>query len=172
MGILIGIGGVSNAGKTFLARELAQRLTPGPVPVFSQDDFVWPESQIPLIRDHIDWECPESIDFHRFKNEILASLKQNPYVITEGLMLYHDRDLFRHIDIRIFIELSEKDFYARKSLDLRWGAEPDWYINYIWEAYQRYGKFPAGHHPDILLDGSRDFNLDDLGEWIMVKAKS
>jgi len=56
--MVIGIGGVSNAGKTTLATRLAKQLEPHRVKVLCQDDFAKTLAEIPLIRGHMDWETP------------------------------------------------------------------------------------------------------------------
>ena len=64
--MIIGIGEVSNAGKTTLATRLKEKLSPLRISVLCQDNFARPTFEIPLINDHVDWEVPESIDLARY----------------------------------------------------------------------------------------------------------
>lgn len=141
--MIIGIGGVSNSGKSSLAKQLKVALSGKTVAIICQDDFVYPEKQIPQINDHIDWELPDSIDFDAFRNVLLTAAEMNEFVIAEGLMIYHDSKLIPFIDLSIFLEISKSEFITRKKNDLRWGFEPEWYINHIWDAYQKFGQPPV-----------------------------
>ena len=131
---IIGIGGISRSGKSFLAREVASFLSGSErgVKVLDQDDFVMPEGRIPVIRNHVDWESPDSIDFEKFKTAITDSAQKHDFVIAEGLMVFWYPDVFQLFDYTIFIQLNRAEFIMRKQSDLRWGEEPDWYIDHIW----------------------------------------
>lgn len=157
--MIVGIGGISRAGKSFLASELVRVLSGYhlSVIVLDQDSFVLPEDRIPRIRDHVDWEIPESIDWPRLLKEVQQSNRLADIVIVEGLLALRHADLIRHYAFSIYIGLDQPEFVDRKKEDLRWGAEPDWYIEYIWQAHQLWGK-PI-MQPDLELDGSSDFDL-------------
>ena len=159
---IIGIGGVSRSGKSFLAKQLAARFekTGRSVKTFDQDDFVFPERMIPTIRNHLDWERPESIDFQKLKLAISNARKDYDIVIAEGLMVFSYPDVFRMFNYTIFIKLDREEFLARKRSDLRWGREPDWYIDHIWEGYLKYGQYPKGYNPNLILDGNDLFDID------------
>ncbi len=163
MNRIIAIGGVSRAGKSFLADRLATQLGRDSVRILCQDDFVLPVGQIPMVRDHIDWETPASIDFNRLRQTLAAS-GAFAWVIVEGLLVFSDPQLFRTYDFTIFIDIPKDLFLTRKATDLRWGAEPDWYIEYIWESFLDHGQFPAGRDPDLRLDGSQDFDVELIAD--------
>lgn len=140
--MLIGIGGVSRSGKTKLSRKVNKWLRDQgyTVAIFHQDDFVKPDSEIPLIRDHIDWEVPESIDWDRWNRDLVSAITTYDWVIAEGLFAFWAKDAAYKLDRKILVEISEESFLARKREDLRWGKEPEWFIRHIWENYQIYGK--------------------------------
>jgi nicotinamide/nicotinate riboside kinase len=108
--MIIGISGVSRSGKTTLADLIQKKfIEKGETAiVLHQDDYVMPENQIPKIRHRIDWECPQSIDFQRFKFEILEAKKHYNHVITEGLLNFWDEDINLLFDKKIFVEISKK----------------------------------------------------------------
>lgn len=141
--MIIGIGGVSTAGKTTLARELREHYSDKKVITLCQDDFIKAIENIPLIRERIDWEHPDSIDHNRFLQAIQNEALVNEIVIAEGLMIFWNQPLFTLLDKKIFVELTHTKFMERKSLDNRWGHEPDWYIEHIWNSYLKYGQPPA-----------------------------
>jgi nicotinamide/nicotinate riboside kinase len=84
--MVVGIGGVSRSGKTFLShdvvwfyrqknlRAIAVRL----------DDYVKQINEIPTIKGEIDWEIPASIDYAKAL-EALSFFKQKfDVVVVEG----------------------------------------------------------------------------------------
>jgi len=160
--MITGIGGISRSGKSFLAQKLKELLERDrkTVSVLDQDEYVFPEKDIPLIRDHIDWEVPESIDWNRFKEAITKAEEVFDHVIVEGLMVFWHPSIRALYNKWIFIELSRDEFMHRKQSDLRWGKEPDWYVEYIWDSYIKYGQIPDGMDMDLTLDGERQFDIE------------
>ena len=158
--VIVGIGGISRSGKSSLARELQKLFEENgkTVEVLQQDKFVFPECLIPKINDHVDWERPESIDIQGFIRALKESSRINDVTIAEGLMVYWNPEVLNLFTCRIFIKLDKEEFFRRKQTDLRWGKEPDWYVEYIWDSYLKYGKFPANVKMDIVLDGNSDFD--------------
>jgi uridine kinase len=138
--MIIGIGGVSRAGKTSYAERLKKIFTKKRVIILSQDDFVFPENQIPKIKDRTDWECPESIDFDKFYETITISSRGHDIVIVEGLLIFYQSRITDLFDITYFLEIDKDTFMKRKSDDTRWGKEPDWYLEHIWNSYLKFGR--------------------------------
>lgn len=58
--LLIGLSGCSSSGKTTLAR-LLRDIWPDAL-ILHEDDFYWPDDQIPTRNGIQDWDCLESID--------------------------------------------------------------------------------------------------------------
>ncbi|MEJ2596309.1 MAG: hypothetical protein P8100_14565 [bacterium] len=136
--MIIGIGGISNSGKSALAEQIRQHYRDKKVMVLCQDDFAKPTADIPRINDHTDWEIPDSIDFDRFYHKILDAAKKNDMVIDEGLFVFYEDRLNRLYDKMIYLTISKETFLERKRMDLRWGREPDWYMEHIWESHHKY----------------------------------
>ncbi len=147
MSRIIGIGGVSRSGKTTLANQLGNLLD---APVLHQDKFN--ASPLPKIHDHIDWEIPAAVDYNRLTSALDELGKQNDYVIVEGILIFADTELNQLFDIRLVLTLTEAEFKKRKSMDLRWGKEPDWYIDHIWNGFTKYGYPLTGNY--VELDGT------------------
>lgn len=140
--MIIGIGGISRSGKTSLAiliKNILEKKGESAL-ILSQDDYVFPESEIPKIKHRVDWERPESIDFQRFKDDILLKSKVFQHVITEGLFDFYDADINALFDARLFVQIHKNTFLKRKSEDKRWGYVPKWFIEHIWKSYQKYGR--------------------------------
>jgi uridine kinase len=136
--VIIGIGGISNSGKSRLAKKISEHYAHLKVTILCQDDFAVPTPKIPLIRDHTDWEIPASIDFDRFYNEIISAAKTSDIVIDEGLFVFYEERLNQLYDKTIYMSISLETFLERKRKDLRWGKEPGWYIRHIWENHHLY----------------------------------
>lgn len=166
MAIVVGIGGVSRAGKTFLAELIAQKSPLTPVLILPQDEFVKPKSEIPLIQGHIDWENPESIDFPKYKNAITEAATYPGIVIAEGLLAFYDPGIVQLFDKIIFINLTFEEFKLRKQADLRWGKEPEWYIRHIWTSYLQYGQCPLLSIDTLHIHGEPDFNIPEIMKFI------
>jgi nicotinamide/nicotinate riboside kinase len=161
--MIIGISGVSRSGKTTLADLIQKKfIEKGETAiVLHQDDYVMPENQIPKIRHRIDWECPQSIDFQRFKFEILEAKKHYNHVITEGLLNFWDEDINLLFDKKIFVEISKKTFLERRNKEKRWGFEPKWFYEHVWQSYLKYGKNGLDDKT-IMLSGEVDFDIKQV----------
>ncbi len=159
--MVIGIGGVSNAGKSKLARRIKNYYSSKKVLILCQDDYAFPNEKIPLIRDHINWECPESIDFERYEAALKLGIENNEIVIAEGIFAYYKESITRLMDKKIFLTLDSRFFFMRKNIDLRWGKEPDWYIEHIWNEHIRYCK--QNTTEDLFkIRAGREINIDDV----------
>ncbi len=159
--MIVAIGGVSRAGKTTLARKIRDLFAGKKVTVLCQDDFVKPVEQIPSVGDRIDWEHPESIDHVALKKAILAENKENDMVIVEGLLVFYDPETVKLYDKKILIEIDYETYLKRKKKDSRWGTEPDWYIQHIWDSYLQFGK-PKDDIDTYKLDCVKDYHLKDI----------
>ena len=86
--MIIGIGGVSRAGKTSLALQIEKWYESGSVKILHQDDFIRPIEKMPLVKGHIDWEHPDSYDFVGLVKTIKKERKKFDIVVVEGLMVF------------------------------------------------------------------------------------
>ena len=160
--MIIGIGGVSNAGKSTLAKAIKDMYPNDKVRILCQDDFVKPHYELPKIHEHIDWETPETIDFDFYKSQIISSAKSSDIVIAEGLFAFWDKSVFDLYDKNIFVIISESTFRKRKNNDLRWGKEPEWYINHIWKSFLKYGKIPKELSDVLYVSGENKYYMDKI----------
>jgi len=166
--LCIGIGGVSRSGKTFLA-ELLQASISNSV-IIHQDTFIPDESEIPRIKDHIDWERPEAIDWDRLKHSVETACNSGKTVIVEGLFAFNNAAINQYYSRIIYISLSKQEFISRKQSDLRWGKEPDWYINHIWESFEIHGRLPEEFNDALKLDGENDFDLNKILSYLTLQS--
>ena len=136
--MVIGIGGISTAGKSKLAENISEYFSDKKIKILCQDHFAMPTQQIPKINGHTNWEIPESIDFEKFYNKILEEKNKNNIVVAEGLFVFYEKRLLELFNKKIFITISKKTFLERKSIDYRWGEEPDWYMEHIWDSHLQF----------------------------------
>lgn len=136
--MIIGIGGISNAGKSKLALRIKDYYSAKKVRILCQDDYAFPTDSIPLIRNHVDWERHESIDFNYFEEVVQKAINKNEIVILEGIFAFYKESINKYMDKKIFLTLDDNFFFSRKSNDLRWGKEPDWYMQHIWDTHHKY----------------------------------
>jgi uridine kinase len=139
---IIGIGGASTSGKSTLAESI-ETFFAGRNPVtLHQDEFCFPEEQLPRINGRLDWERPEAVDFDKTIRTVEDARKQTGFIIHEGYMAFCSKELNELYTHCIFLEIDKETFLQRKKKDTRWGDEPDWYVEHIWESYLLYGQPP------------------------------
>ncbi|MCF6171998.1 MAG: hypothetical protein L3J66_13570 [Bacteroidales bacterium] len=165
--MIIGIGGVSTAGKSSLAFQISKQFEFGAkVKILCQDDFIRPESEIPRIKSHIDWECPRSINHEMYFQALQRERKVNDIVISEGLFAFNDERVSALYNKRIFLMISEETFWNRKTADLRWGKEPEWYIRHIWNNYLKYGKIASERENVLRLHSDTRIEMETVLKYL------
>lgn len=160
--MIIGIGGVSRAGKSVLAEMLKDHFESEgkAVEVFSQDDFVKPKVSIPKVQGVPDWERPSTIKWDTLTKSLQNSTAN--VKIIEGLFAFYPASLRVMYDVKIFVEIEKELFDSRKSQDSRWADEPDWYPEHVWRSYKKYGQIKGGRDEYLVLNGAVDFDLDKI----------
>lgn len=143
--LVIGIGGISQSGKSTLTRELKKKLSSQglSVKVFEIDHYTIEKDQIPSIKDRLDWEHPESIDWERLVTQIQKATAD--VVLIEGIFAFDTR-LVSFYSKKILIEVDHSTFMERRKKEIRWGEEPLWYLDHVWETNQQLIKSAA---PDL-----------------------
>lgn len=160
--MIIGIGGVSRAGKTTLANMLAAQFKKEgkTVEVFCQDEYVKPKMSIPKVQGVPDWERPSTIKWDTLTGNVQKS-KAN-IKIVEGLFSFYPASLRIMYDTKIFIEIDRDTFKKRKSADKRWEEEPEWYADHVWKSFMKYGQMKGDKSEYVQLDGRKEFNVNKV----------
>lgn len=167
--MIIGIGGCSNTGKSALANEIEEFYSSEKkAVVLCQDDFVKYRDFLTKINNHINWELPSTIKIEEFISAVKEAEKQYDLVICEGLFAFWFAELNIMYDKKIFIEIDKSTFKERKKVDLRWGKEPDWYIEHIWESHLKYGQYKLAKSDCLFLNATKEINLKELIEIIKI----
>jgi len=169
MGKIIGIGGVSRAGKTSLAQRISEWFLDDNVKIIHQDDYIVSNVNMPLVKGQFDWEHPSSLDFEAFRREIMREQKKYDYIIAEGLMVFKEPIVYNLFDKKIFIEISKQTFLNRKTLDGRWENEPAWYIEHIWDNHFIHGKVPDEMKDVLCISGENQFIAGIVKNYLLNK---
>ena len=162
--MIIGIGGASRSGKSTLARLLVNhyRDSGKTAIVLYMDDFVFPTEVIPKVRDKVDWECPESINFNLL-SEVLDFYKSKfEVVVVDGFLAFYDENLAIKYDKRIFVSVSKSTYLTRKEQDLRWGDIPRWFFEHIWESYLKFGIPDFEKTEYIRVSGETEYEINTI----------
>jgi len=167
--MVIGIGGVSNAGKTTLANSLKKYLEPLRVIVLCQDDYASPIAEIPSINGHVDWERPESINLAKYYNHIIEAQQHYDIVIAEGLFAFCDEHINSHYEKRIFLTIDKQTFWERKLKDFRWGKEPEWYMEHIWQSHFQCGFLKEINANTLVVSGEQMVDIEKLLNFLEVE---
>jgi len=167
LGIVIGIGGISRAGKSTLARKITSWLPENNVSTLEMDDFVFPEEQIPKIKNETDWEIPESVDYSRLATAISKEKKRTDIVIVDGIMIFNDPKLLALYDRKIFVEIDYETFILRKRKDRRWKI-PEWYHEHIWTSYIVYGMMNI--EDSFKLSGTSEFDFKEIMDFVGISV--
>ena len=83
--ILVALGGASSSGKTTVAKAL-KLLIPSSV-LIHLDDFYFTDSDIPIDPEtgYQNWDCPEAIDFDRFR-ECLQNIRKGVFTSINSIV--------------------------------------------------------------------------------------
>jgi len=163
MGLVVGISGVSRAGKSTLSKRLTNRLHDWKIIILDMDDFVFPKNEMPRINEEADWETPESVDYVRLSDRINEVNAGFDLVIVEWILIFYDETLNSLFDKKLFIEIPYETFLERKRNDRRWN-EPEWYIQHIWDSYLKYGL--KNSEDAMKISGNSSFEIPDILEFI------
>lgn len=164
--MIVGIGGVSMAGKSTLARKLKENFPDKKTIIFCQDDFVFPTYEIPKVTDKVDWERPESIDFETYIATILSFRETHDIVFAEGLFAFYNDKLRTLYDKKVYMHITKDLFLNRKSADLRWGPEPEWYVQHIWDSFLKFGNIDGQYQDIYLINGALSIDMSKLIAYI------
>jgi uridine kinase len=160
---VIGIGGGSASGKSFIAEELSHRLAPLQVQVINQDLYFLRGNKLPIAvsptgREWRDANHPDSFDADRLQADLLAARQgDSGVVIIEGILVLHYPDLRRFMDLKLFIHAEADERIVRRiRRNVSRGADLDGVCDFYLETVRyRHREFcePTHAHADIVIPG-------------------
>ncbi len=164
--MIIAISGISNAGKSKLASRIADYYKDQSTIVLCQDNYANQTLAIPKINGHTNWEIPESINFDKFYDKIVESAALFDIVITEGLFVFYEPRLINLYDKSIYLSVDKDTFIDRKKNDLRWGKEPEWYMQHIWDNHFKYCSEILSRRDAFQISGEEPVDFDSVIRFI------
>ncbi|XP_075416643.1 nicotinamide riboside kinase 1 isoform X1 [Tenrec ecaudatus] len=150
---VIGIGGVTNGGKTTLAKNLQKRLTN--CRVISQDDFFKPESEIETDRNgFLQYDVLEALNMDEMMSVISdwmenpryslqstdwASAEEIPILIIEGFLLFNYKPLDTIWNRKYFLTIPYEECKRRRSTRVYEPPDPPGYFDgHVWPMYLKH----------------------------------
>ncbi|XP_075391693.1 nicotinamide riboside kinase 2 isoform X2 [Tenrec ecaudatus] len=174
MKIIIGVGGMTNGGKTTLTNSLLKTLPN--CCVIHQDDFFKPQDQIAVGEDGFkQWDVLESLDMEAMLSTVQAWVR-NPgkfarahgvpvqptasdthVLLLEGFLLYSYRPLVDLYSRRYFLTVPYEECKRRRSTrNYQVPDPPGLFDGHVWPMYQKYkGEMETNGVEVVYLDGTK-----------------
>ncbi len=185
---LIGVSGGSASGKTSFLKTLSARFHGGELCIISQDNYYRsPDLHLRDDKGFINFDLPECIDVSAFLEDLqklrsgmpikrheylyqlegqeaeLIEIQPAPVVVVEGLFLFHFRQIFEQLDLKIFIDAKEEIKLRRRLQRDTVERGIDWnHVMYQWENHVRpsYEKYllPYKGEADMVINNNDHFS--------------
>ncbi|XP_013010511.1 nicotinamide riboside kinase 1 isoform X1 [Cavia porcellus] len=150
---VIGIGGVTNGGKTTLAKNLQKRLPN--CSVISQDDFFKPESEIEKDKNgFLQYDVLEALNMDKMMAAISSwmenpgrsleptagsSAEEMPILIIEGFLLFNYKPLDAIWNRSYFLTIPYEECKRRRSTRVYEPPDPPGYFDgHVWPMYLKH----------------------------------
>ncbi|XP_022429201.1 nicotinamide riboside kinase 1 [Delphinapterus leucas] len=168
---VIGIGGVTNGGKTTLAKNLQKRLPN--CSIISQDNFFKPESEIETDENgFLQYDMLEALNMEEMMSAIsrwmesaahpLASrdrgnAEEIPILIIEGFLLYNYKPLDTIWNRSYFLTIPYEECKRRRSTRIYEPPDtPGYFEGHVWPMYLKHRKEMENISWEIVyLDGTK-----------------
>lgn len=163
--LIVGIGGPSCSGKSFIARMLLQQNNH--FVLIHQDDYYKRQDEIPKTPDgsYEDWDCLEAFDMDKMIQDVTLLKEYNENIIMEGILIFNHPQLLSLIDIKVLLECDYEICSARrkersyeminKQGIIELFNDPEGYFdNVVWKRYMEFKESNADE--EFFLLGNRD----------------
>jgi uridine kinase len=164
---IIGIGGGSAAGKSFVAEYLREQLAPRRVEVINQDRYFHEPQRLPGhassdgTRTWPDYNHPRSFDFRRLRSDLRRARESAAdVIIVEGILVLHDPELRKLMDLKLFVDADADERVIRRiRRNLAAGHDLneicDFYLDSVRHRHRQFCQ-PTRVRADLVIPGGRD----------------
>jgi nicotinamide/nicotinate riboside kinase len=83
-------------------------------------------------------------------------------VIAEGLFAFYDDKMNELYDKKFHVKISKRTFLIRRAMDIRWGYEPTWFIDHVWQSFLKFGKPKKEIKNIISVSGEDEFDMEKV----------
>jgi uridine kinase len=165
---VVGIAGGTASGKSTFCENLKKCLFELnlSIKILHRDDYFRPKNKRPFLesfvsgKKYIDDNHPLTIYLDKLKTDIKMNLEEEKYdvIIIEGLLTLWDDDIFRELDMKLFIDCkSDERIVRRIRRNMEWGLTFDEITNvYLDMVRYRHDEYvePSKWRADIIINGS------------------
>ena len=120
-----------------------------------------PVAESPITgKAYADYNHPTSFDLDKLKRELSSAItsKQYQVIIIEGLLTLWDEEIYKQLDLKLFVECSSDERIVRRlKRNMQWGLSFDEIANaYLDLVKFRHDEFvePCKWRADLILNGS------------------
>ncbi|XP_056379258.1 nicotinamide riboside kinase 1 isoform X2 [Hyla sarda] len=170
---IVGIGGVTNGGKTTLADKLLEMLPN--CSLISQDNYFKPEAEVATDeRGFKQFDVLEALKMEAMMSDVLSWIKQHRemeksktfqekyeksvhFLIIEGFLLYHYTNLDDLFDLRYFLSIPYEECKKRRSTRVYDPPDPPGYFDgHVWPMYIKHKEeMDTLQREIVFLDGTK-----------------
>lgn len=167
---VIGIGGVTNSGKTTLAKKLQKHLPK--CSVISQDDFFKPQSEIEIDKNgFLQYDVLEALNMEKMMSTVncrMESPRQSPVstewrnaeevpiLIIEGFLIFNYQPLKTLWNRRYFLTIPYEECKRRRSKRVYEPPDPPGYFDgHVWPMYLKHRREIEDTQEIVYLDGTK-----------------
>ncbi|XP_073490278.1 nicotinamide riboside kinase 1 isoform X4 [Aquarana catesbeiana] len=174
---IVGIGGVTNGGKTTLANELLKGLSN--CSKISQDDYFKPDAEVATNeRGFKRYDELEALEMEKMMSTVQSWISQHNkcassedklnivqercentvhFLVVEGFLLYHYEPLDNVFNRRYFLTVPFEECKRRRSSRVYQPPDPPGYFDgYVWPMYLKHKKEMDKVQRDIVfIDGTK-----------------
>ena len=189
MSLLIGISGGSGSGKTSFINELCAQFEKDEICVVSQDDYYRSRREIATDDNGVtNFDVPEAFHLDEFAKDIklLKSGREvsrqeytfnnsekdavtllfvpAPIIVIEGLFVFHEREIFNQLDLKLLINAKISDKIIRRihrdRIERNYPLEDVLYRyqNHVLPAFERY-IYPYKDEVDLIVNNSKNYSM-------------
>ena len=177
--MIIGIGGISRAGKTSLCKILRKEFRYKTAEVHLDDyikesshwDFFmkFPVFYLCKLHKSFNMEHPDTIDFDRMYADIISTSLENDIIIAEGSYVNYDTRIRGVLDCYIHVSLSREVFTQRRMKDFK--QTNRWYANHLWNSFMKYGTYYSDLK-HMVIDGDTEIDTEAVLKFINISQDS